>query len=226
MKKFRLSIISLALFSITFTFVACDSNQQTVSITTSPATSLQTSVDATPTPTAESTMLPAATVLSSSIPSPTSSPTPIPSPEPIPIKIATAKPTKQPSPTPISMPFKHVAINEAIMSKADREKLNSDQKEMVAFLDDYEYYYNKHADIKVDGHDFSPIDALSSFGVGEIKIKAIDSPVYKQTKSDGEMHVHVDIKKDSKDATPYFSKDCTFIFSNRIGWWILQYMAD
>lgn len=112
------------------------------------------------------------------------------------------------------------------MSSIDRDKLNADQKEMLAYLDDYVYYYNRHSDAQVDGHDFSAIDALSSFGVGEIMMKAIDSPIYKQTKSDGEMHVLVEIKHAPKDATPYFSKNCTFLFSNRIGWWILQYMFD
>jgi hypothetical protein len=229
MKKFRFSLFALVIFSLTIALDACDSNQKTITTTTTPTSSVQTPVDVTPTPTAESTTtLPAATVLSSSTPSPTSSPSPTPTPSPAstPIKVATTKPTKQPSPTPTSMPFKHVAINEDIMSTASREKLNADQKEMLAYLDDYEYYYNLHTDAKVAGFNFTRIDALSSFGVGEIKMKALDAPVYKQIKTNGEMHVHVEIKHDPKDETPYLSKDCIFVFSKWRGWWELGYMFD
>jgi hypothetical protein len=128
---------------------------------------------------------------------------------------------------PTTAPKVSLPINESIMSKLKRQELTADGKEIVAFLDAYLHYYNLHAKSFVDGYDFNSIDALSRFGDGVISFKVLDKPVFKPNQH-AELDVHVEIKHNAKDDTPYLNQDCLFIFSNHTAseGWQLQYMFN
>jgi hypothetical protein len=130
---------------------------------------------------------------------------------------------------PTTAPKVSLPINESIMSKLKRQELTADGKEIVAFLDAYLHYYNLHAKSFVDGYDFNSIDALSSFGDGVISFKVLDKPVFKNSNQNAELDVHVDIKHNAQDETPYLNQDCRFVFSHQSSvsdGWQLQYMFN
>jgi hypothetical protein len=133
------------------------------------------------------------------------------------------------SSVPTATPKVSLPINESIMSKSKRQELTADGKEIVAFLDAYLHYYNLHAKSFVDGYDFNSIDALSSFGDGVISFKVLDKPVFKNTNQNAELGVHVEIKHNAQDDTPYLIQDCLFVFSHQSSvseGWQLQYMFN
>lgn len=156
-----------------------------------------------------------------STPSPTSSANPSPSTE--------TKPTIKPNTTPTSNKsgsIKHVAVNESIMSTGERKKLDSNQREWIALLDDYQYYFNlqTNKDGIYNDVNYGTIETSIPFGVGILSIVVTDVPPYIDTKRDYsfDLKAHVELNHSQKDKTPYYSEDSYFRFIYRNDRWYIN----
>jgi hypothetical protein len=111
---------------------------------------------------------------------------------------------------------RHVAVNESIMRTAERKKLDSTQREWIALLDDYQYYFNLQTNKEgiYNGVNYGVIETSIPFGVGILSIVVKDVPPYIDTKRDYsfDLKAHVELKHSQKDQTPYFSEDEYFVF--------------
>ncbi|SEC04262.1 hypothetical protein [Paenibacillus sp. GP183] len=210
-----------------FVLSACGSREKNTESTISVTPGVSPSLSSTLIPIVVPTETPITSVMPSEKPSPNVKPTETVKSTVAPSKTPTV--TEKPSPIaqPTATPKVSLPINESIMSKSKRQELTADGKEIVAFLDAYLHYYNLHAKSFVDGYDFNSIDALSRFGDGVISFKVLDKPVFKPNQH-AELDVHVEIKHNAKDDTPYLNQDCLFIFSNHTAseGWQLQYMFN
>ncbi|WP_442602913.1 hypothetical protein [Paenibacillus sp. KN14-4R] len=148
--------------------------------------------------------------------------------EPTPAPVSTSAST--PSPTPSAainhfIPYAdHVPINEEVMSREERKKLDELGQEVVALLDDYVYVFNLN--IPQKGEDkFGSVDPAGNFFPGKDFITIKATPTITSNGSDVNIAAYVEVRHEPHDVDPYWKGKKKFRFtvsgdgSLRLGYW-------